>query len=135
MGSQEPKSRPRSENSIASAISDEKVSVIHGYEIENQKPSTYSKLRNPLAGFSKEELFADVESFAQQKNLMFALEDLKKGALISQDPNNFEELNELSEEDKEKIRREKTHRWSQPFMLYFMTSTLYTLFQTLYGQS
>lgn len=126
MGGQEPKARPRSENSIASdVISDEKEGAARGYEIENQKPSTYSKLRNPLADFSKEELFADVEAFAQEKDLMFAIDDLKKGALIAQDPNVFEALDELSEPEKAIIRREQTHRWSQPFMLYFMTSKHY----------
>lgn len=113
--------RPPSEKSINSdAISEEKANA-QEYEIEAQKPN-YSKARNPLAEFTKEELFADVEAFAQEKDLMFALEDLKKGALVAKDPNTIEELSELSEEEKESIRREKTHRWSQPFMLYFMTS-------------
>ncbi|KAK2759844.1 hypothetical protein FQN54_002578 [Arachnomyces sp. PD_36] len=122
MGSQEPKSRPRSENSIISdGISDEKAGAINGYEIENQKPKTESKFKNPLAGFTKEELLADVEAFAHKKDLVFALDDLKKGALIAQDPNSFEGLDELSEGEKNTIRMEKTHRWNQPFMLYFMT--------------
>lgn len=122
MGGQ-PRSRPLSEKSIGSdQISEEKADA-QQIEIEAQKPDgKYSKIRNPLADFTKEELFADVESFAQEKDLMFAIEDLKKGALIAQDPTSLEEFSELSEEEKESIRREKSHRWSQPFMLYFMTS-------------
>lgn len=88
-----------------------------------QKQGKYTKLKNPLAGLSKEELLADVDAFAREKGLEDALEDLKKGALISQDPKAFESLSELTEADKELIRREKTHRWNQPFMMYFMTST------------
>lgn len=80
------------------------------------------KLKNPLAGLTQEELFRDVEQFAREKNLEHIVEDLKKGALIAQDPKVFEELDGLSESDKELLRREKTHRWHQPWMMYFMTS-------------
>ncbi|KAI9038201.1 sugar porter family MFS transporter [Aspergillus affinis] len=79
------------------------------------------KLKNPLAGLSQEELFRDVEEFAREKNLEHILEDLKKGALVAQDPKIFEQLDGLEERDKELLRREKTHRWHQPWMMYFMT--------------
>jgi hypothetical protein len=80
------------------------------------------KLHNPLAGLTREQLLDDVERFAASKQLEHILPDLRKGALIAQDPKLFETLDDLSEQDKELIRREKTHRWSQPFMMYFMTS-------------
>lgn len=44
---------------------------------------------------------------------------LKKGALVAQDPATFEAIEELSEDDKIALRREITHKWSQPRMLYF----------------
>ena len=90
--------------------------------IKNVDDKTQQK--NPLASLSKEQLLADVEAFAQEKELEFILDDLKKGALVAQDPKAFESLDELSEEEKEWLRREKTHRWHQPFMMYFMTSKL-----------
>lgn len=80
------------------------------------------KQKNPLAGLTKEELLADVEAFAQEKNLQHALDDLKRGALVAQDPKRFESLSELSDHEKDLLRREKTHKWKQPFMMYFMTS-------------
>ncbi|KAF9884237.1 hypothetical protein FE257_001969 [Aspergillus nanangensis] len=80
-----------------------------------------TKLKNPLAGLTREELFRDIEEFAKDKDLEHILDDLKRGALVSQDPRAFEQLDELSEGDKELLRREKSHRWSQPFMMYFMT--------------
>lgn len=88
---------------------------------ENQVKTT-DKLRNPLYGIPKAQLMAHVEAFAIEKGLTESLSDLKKGALIAQDPGRFETLDELSEEDKEIIRREKTHRWHQPKTLYWMTS-------------
>lgn len=37
-----------------------------------------TRQKNPLAGLSKEQLLADVEAFAQGKNLDHILDDLKK---------------------------------------------------------
>ncbi|KAL1960586.1 hypothetical protein VTO42DRAFT_7165 [Malbranchea cinnamomea] len=88
---------------------------------QSLKDDAHTKLRNPLAALSREELLQDVEEFAQEKNMMHILDDLKKGALIAQDPKNFENLSELSEEEKASIRHERTHRWDQTFMMYFMT--------------
>lgn len=84
------------------------------------------KLHNPLAGLTREQLLDDVERFAVDKQLEHLLPDLRKGALIAQDPKLFESLTDLSDQDKELIRREKTHRWSQPFMMYFMTSMYFS---------
>jgi hypothetical protein len=88
-----------------------------------------AKLRNPLAGLNKTQLMVEVEEFAKEKDLVHALEDLKKGALVAQNPTGFESIEELTEDDKEILRRETTHRWSQPWMMYFMTSRFtYILF-------
>lgn len=87
------------------------------------KSDEKTKQRNHLAGLTKEELMEDVEAFAREKDLEHILDDLKKGALVAQDPKAFESLDELSEEEKELLRRETTHKWHQPFMMYFMTST------------
>jgi uncharacterized protein (DUF885 family) len=94
---------------------------------EPEAVTSTTKQKNPLAGLTTEELFQDVEKFAREKDLEHILEDLKKGALVAQDPKRFEELSDLTEEDKEFLRREKTHRWHQPFMMYFMTS-MFSLF-------
>ena len=93
---------------------------------DSAQRNTNAKLRNPLTGLTKEQLRDRVETFAAAKGLTHIVEDLKKGALIAQDPKNFENLEELSEEDKTGLRREVTHRWHQPFMLYFLTSEYQT---------
>ncbi|KAL4865085.1 hypothetical protein BDV12DRAFT_155657 [Aspergillus spectabilis] len=83
--------------------------------------TTNTKLKNPLSGLTREQLFKEIEQFAREKDMEEILPELKKGALISQNPKMFEEIPDLTEEDKELLRREKTHRWHQPFMMYFMT--------------
>lgn len=61
----------------------------------------------------------DVEQFAEEKGLNDSVELLKKGALIAQDPGNFENLDVLLEEEKEALRFEADHKWKHPWRLYF----------------
>jgi hypothetical protein len=45
-----------------------------------------AKLSNPLRGIPHDRLMADVEIFAQEKGMTHLLPELKKGALVAQDP-------------------------------------------------
>ncbi|KAL8995890.1 MAG: hypothetical protein Q9169_004464 [Polycauliona sp. 2 TL-2023] len=88
----------------------------------NRQQSTVNmKLQNPLSGMSYEELMTDVEQFAKQHDVEFALDDLQKGALVAQNRAGFENFDRLTAEDKTLIREEKLHRWRQPRMMYYMT--------------
>lgn len=80
-------------------------------------------LRNPLIGMSREDILKDVDAFVDEKNLSEHREEFRKGALVAQVGNvqdAFETIDGLTEDEKEVLRREETHRWSQPFMLYFL---------------
>lgn len=77
---------------------------------------------NPLAGIPREQLFKQVEEFCHQWGLMSDLETFKKGALISQSPESATTLPELSDFEREALEREHTHKWSQPWQLYFLAS-------------
>lgn len=72
------------------------------------------EIKNPLSGISKAELMADVERFAEVNDLMDEVELLKKGALVAQNPGDFENLAELDEEDRAHLRIEITNRWRHP---------------------
>lgn len=61
----------------------------------------------------------DVEQFAEEKGLSEHVELIKRGAQIAQDPGNFENLRDLSEEEKDAIRFEADHKWKHPWRLYF----------------
>jgi len=78
------------------------------------------KLANPLAGLSHEKLMADGAAFARDYGLAHLTEEFKKGALIAQNPDAFETLPLLTEEDKAILRREATHKWDQPLTLYYL---------------
>lgn len=43
---------------------------------------------------------------------------LRKGALVAQDPGNFEQLDELSADELDALRNETLHKWRQPRALY-----------------
>ncbi|GLB43018.1 putative major facilitator superfamily, sugar transporter (TC 2.A.1.1) family protein [Lyophyllum shimeji] len=77
-----------------------------------------ARIQNPLHGIPKAKLLAQVEDFAREKGMEDITPILKKGALLAQNPRDFENIPELDEADKEVIRREKTHKWSQPRDLY-----------------
>ena len=49
-----------------------------------------------------------VELFVKDKGFEEKLELFQKGALVAQNPNDFENISELTEADKEVIRRETT---------------------------
>ena len=75
---------------------------------------------NPLEGLSREQLFQDVEKFCQEADLMEHLDDFRKGALVAQSPRSYGHVTELSDEDRNILDREVSHRWSQPFTLYWL---------------
>jgi hypothetical protein len=77
---------------------------------------------NPLADVPREQLMQNVEQFCQKFDLMDHIESFRKGALISQNPAGAQDLTELTDEDKVTILKEHTHKWDQPFMLYWLVS-------------
>ncbi|KAJ7023869.1 hypothetical protein C8F04DRAFT_174813, partial [Mycena alexandri] len=81
-----------------------------------------AKLANPLRGVSREQLIRDAERFAEEKELNHLSAELQKGALVAQDPEAFESIDLLSEDDEYHLRRETTHRYHQTGALYYVRS-------------
>ncbi|QVM11100.1 hypothetical protein D8B26_005751 [Coccidioides posadasii str. Silveira] len=77
------------------------------------------EIRNPLSDIPKDQLLRDVENFASKKNMTDILPLLQKGALVAQNPADFENIPELDESDREALRNEVTHRWRHPWALYY----------------
>lgn len=68
---------------------------------------------------------ADVDAYAAKYQLSDIIPLLRKGALVAQNPAGFEELPELDDTERQKLRDEVLHRWRHPRMLYitiFMNS-------------
>lgn len=69
-----------------------------------------AKIKNPLAGLSRETLMRDVEDFANEHQLHEITPLLKKGALVAQNPAEFETVEGLDESEKEALRNEVVHK-------------------------
>lgn len=93
------------------------------FDLEGRSPNNLSAVfENPLAGIPRERLLAEVEKFCKEYDLEDHLDAFRKGALISQNPSAALDLLELNEDERSIIRRETTHKWSQPWQLYWLTS-------------
>ncbi|KAJ8696572.1 hypothetical protein PTI98_006432 [Pleurotus ostreatus] len=79
-----------------------------------------AKLANPLEGIPQEQVMDDAEAFAKKYGLGELSDVFRKAALVAQDPLGFETLPHLTDEDRDCLRREVTHRWDQPKMLYYL---------------
>ena len=62
---------------------------------------------------------SDVEQFCRDKDMVDSTDLMKRGALVAQDPANFEALEELHQDEKEALRFEAAHRWKHPPRLFF----------------
>lgn len=78
-----------------------------------------ARIRNPLAGIPREMLERQVEGFVRDKSLEDISDDLRRGAILAQNPAEFETLDVLTEEERDAVRYEITHKWRQPKALYF----------------
>ena len=97
-----------------------KVVQRHGTGLHLSEENVNAKLANPLAGIPQDQLMSNAEDFAKKRGLGHLVEEFKKGALIAQDPLGFEKIDYLSEEDKEILRHEQTHKWDHPKSLFWL---------------
>lgn len=99
------------------AASSSSASIRH---IDTVGTNVNAILANPLEGIPQEKLLANAARFARKHDMEYLIGDFEKGALVAQDPAAFESLSELSEDEKILLRREVTHKWDQPWELYYM---------------
>jgi len=88
-----------------------------------RQPSVAALLQNPLSGMTDGDVVEDVDAFVDARGLQEHRDVFHKGALLAryqQREDGFEYIDKLTEEDKEILRYEMSHRWHQPFRLYFL---------------
>lgn len=67
-----------------------------------------------------------VEVFAQEKGLTEHVALLRRGALVAQDPSNFDEIDgpeALNDDEKAALHTEAEHKWRLPMKLYLTIAT------------
>ena len=77
------------------------------------------RIKNPLAGIPQHILMQQVEEFARDRDMTDMTDLLKRGALVAQNPSEFESIPGITEEEKEALTNEVTHKWRQPRSMYF----------------
>lgn len=68
----------------------------------------------------------DVEAFVREKGLEEHVAYFRKGALVAQNPGNYEEIDgaeALDETEKSVLRKEILHKWRLPWRLYLTIIT------------
>ena len=77
------------------------------------------RVSNPLADVSHTDLMNDVEVFCNERGLTNRVDLIKRGALVAQNPTGYDNIETLSEPEREALRFEAAHRWRHPLALYF----------------
>lgn len=75
---------------------------------------------NPLASKSAAQILSDVDRFCEDYGLTEKLDLFKRAALLAADPTAFEERNDISEDEKMILREETTHKWRQPWSMFYI---------------
>ncbi|KAI1139648.1 hypothetical protein F5Y05DRAFT_424571 [Hypoxylon sp. FL0543] len=85
-----------------------------------------NRISNPLAGIPREHLLDQVTRFSEWHGLSQYVPIMRKGALVAQDPTGFEDIQgseALNEEEISVLKREITHKWKVPWLLYLTIAT------------
>ncbi|KAH8680441.1 membrane transporter D1 [Ilyonectria robusta] len=78
-----------------------------------------ARIRNPLIGISKQDLRLQTDAFCHDNGFQGKEDVFYRGALAAQNPQTYEALEDLTEEDKHFLQREVTHKWHLPRQMYF----------------
>ncbi|GIK07208.1 hypothetical protein Aspvir_002864 [Aspergillus viridinutans] len=114
---------PKGEKSTAFQHDEDPTQRKDIFDLEGRSPNRLNAVfANPLANVPRDKLLQNVEDFCQKYGLMDHIDVFRKGALISQNPAGALDLPELHEDEKAVLRRENTHKWSQPWRLYFLAA-------------
>ncbi|KAI1644275.1 uncharacterized protein F4817DRAFT_367751 [Daldinia loculata] len=92
-------------------------------DLNNNPNATIS---NPLANIPREHLLDQVTRFSEWNDLCEYVPLMRKGALVAKDPVGFEDIEgpeALDAEEIEALRREATHKWKVPKLLYLTIFT------------
>lgn len=94
-----------------------------------------TRIQNPLYGLSRETLYKMADDFCVEHDFTEKQDLFRRASVLAQNPNDFESLAELTDDDKHWIRRETTReyptqafmlrelmrdKWSHPWQLYYL---------------
>jgi len=104
---------------------DEKLGIATEHDSDNDAPRRSSVavagniVHNPLARLSKEAVVADAVAFAEGNGMADQAGLFGRAALVARDPQRFEMLTELEEDERAALIYERDHKWNGPVMLWY----------------
>ncbi|THC90092.1 hypothetical protein EYZ11_010456 [Aspergillus tanneri] len=88
-------------------------------ETERRQSIALNLVENPLTRKSREQVVLDARAFAESNNMTDDAELFGRAALVARDPQGFEAVTELSDEERTALAYERDHKWHGPFMLWY----------------
>ncbi|KAB8074403.1 putative facilitated glucose transporter [Aspergillus leporis] len=76
-------------------------------------------VENPLMRSSREQAVLDARAFAESHNMTEHAELFGRAALVARDPQRFEMISELDEQERTALIYERDHKWHGPFTLWY----------------
>ncbi|KXH60804.1 hypothetical protein CSAL01_06945 [Colletotrichum salicis] len=95
------------------------VSHVEHTDADYSRNIDANKIHNPLIGVSKSDLRVQVSGFCREYGFREKEDVFYRGALAAQNPDTYNSFEELTEDDKNALRREVTHKWHLPRDLYW----------------
>ncbi|CAG8526431.1 unnamed protein product [Penicillium salamii] len=93
---------------------------LFGKAAEQERRNINAKLSNPLAGLSHTELRIQGRAFAEFHDMgdETDIRAFELGAVLAQSPERFADITDLTNLEKQLLRRELTNKWAQPWKMY-----------------
>ncbi|KUI67412.1 Putative polyol transporter 1 [Cytospora mali] len=89
------------------------------HPVQGYSSNVNTRILSPLSGLTKSELRTQVAAFCEEFAFQNEEEVFFRGSLAAQNPDCYEDIEELTPEDKTLLRREVTHKWHLSKHLYF----------------
>ncbi|KAJ5358928.1 uncharacterized protein N7496_011341 [Penicillium cataractarum] len=90
---------------------------------EERRPSGHATalniVVNPLKRFAKEQVYEDARGFAEQHGMSEDADLFGRAALVARSPKYFEDITELTDDERAALIYERDHKWHGPYMLWY----------------
>ncbi|KAJ5343688.1 facilitated glucose transporter [Penicillium brevicompactum] len=89
---------------------------------ERRQAGALNIVENPLTRSSREQAIADARNFAASNDMTEHADLFGRAALVARNPDEFESVPELDEEERAALIYERDHKWHGSFMLWYSIS-------------
>ncbi|CAG8138288.1 unnamed protein product [Penicillium olsonii] len=89
---------------------------------ERRQAGALNIVENPLTRNSREQVVLDAQAFAETSGMPEHAELFGRAALVARDPDGFESIPELTQEERDALAYERDHKWHGSKMLWYSIS-------------